>query len=51
MCKWNLLRLAEALDPFVKLEQSSSMVESKFDEFFKQMYYFKMAQKLGFIQK
>lgn len=51
MCKWNLLRLAEALDPFVKLEQSSSLVESKYDEFFKEMYYFKMAQKLGFAKK
>ena len=49
ICKWNLLKLAEALDPVLPFEQSSAYVEQEFDKQFTEFYNTRMAQKLGFI--
>ena len=48
-CKWNLLRLAEALDPLLPLEWSANYVNSHYDELYSATYLGTMARKLGFI--
>ena len=47
-CKWNLMRLSEALDPLLPIEWSSNYVNSHFDELYSQTYLSQMALKLGF---
>lgn len=42
------MRLAEALDPFVPLENSVNFVESNYDAIFNEVYLGRMAEKLGF---
>lgn len=49
MVKWNLNKLAEALDPVIDLEHSTNFVRKNFDELFCSVYNTRMAQKLGFI--
>jgi uncharacterized protein YdiU (UPF0061 family) len=49
VCKYNLLRLSEALDPLLPLEWSSNYINSNFDELYTSSYLGMMARKLGFI--
>ena len=49
VCKFNLMRLAEALDPLLPLAWSSEYLHSKFDELYSTAYLNIMARKLGFI--
>jgi len=49
ICKWNLTKLAEALDPFVDFEFSSNYISKHFDEIYWQARNIKMGQKLGFL--
>ena len=48
-CKWNLMRLSEALDPLLPIEWSSTYVNNRFDELYSQTYLSQMALKLGFV--
>jgi len=47
VCKWNLWKLAEALDPFVPFEKSSAYIEKEYDSIFKEHYYSKMREKVS----
>ena len=47
ICKWNLGKLAEALDPLLPLSESKAFLEENYDVFFKEIYNPKLAQKLG----
>ena len=49
VCKWNLIKLAEALDPVVDIEFSSKFVQDTYEPTFDAHYYARMGQKLGFI--
>ena len=49
MVKWNLMRLADALDPFVELKTSTGFVEENFDNLFSSYYLGTLGKKLGFI--
>lgn len=49
MCKWNLKKLAQALHPFVNLENSLKVLKQNFDKEFEECYYERMGQKLGFL--
>ena len=49
ICKWNLLKLCEALDPLIPLGYSSSYVEEYYSTMYEALYQSKMAEKLGFI--
>jgi uncharacterized protein YdiU (UPF0061 family) len=49
MCKWNLTKLAEALDPIVDIEFSTNYVSQHFDELYWDARNTKMGQKLGFL--
>ena len=51
ICKWNLMKLAEALDPLLPFDKSSEFVKKNFDEFYSSKYLDIMAKKLGFILK
>jgi len=46
--KWNLKKLAEALDPEISKEEGTKFVDDNYDYFFSEMYLGKMAEKLGF---
>ena len=48
-CKWNLLRLSEALDPLLSKDWSHDYVSTHFDELYSRTYLGTMARKLGFI--
>lgn len=48
ICKWNLIKLCEALDPTIDLKFSTSYVNNYYDKFFQSAYDAKMGQKLGF---
>jgi uncharacterized protein YdiU (UPF0061 family) len=48
-CKWNLMRLSEALDPLLPIEWSSNFLNTHFDELYSQTYLGQMALKLGFV--
>ena len=48
MCKWNLHRLAEALEPVLPLETSKKMIEQVYDLNYNRYYYYTMLKKLGF---
>ncbi|TNV81379.1 hypothetical protein FGO68_gene17630 [Halteria grandinella] len=47
-CKYNLKRLAEALDPVVPLAWSMEYIDKKYDEMYSAEYLDMMARKLGF---
>jgi uncharacterized protein YdiU (UPF0061 family) len=49
MCKWDLLKLAEALNPLIDLEFSRNYVKDTFDEHYSSTYLNQMARKLGFV--
>lgn len=49
ICKWNLIKFAEALHPLLDLKESKTYVEEKFDELYSSKYLDIMARKLGFI--
>ena len=49
VCKWNLMRLAEALDPLIPLEESSMYIESHYDELYTAEYLTIMGKKIGVI--
>jgi uncharacterized protein YdiU (UPF0061 family) len=51
VCKFNLMRFAEALDPFLPLEWSSNYLNSRYDEIYSGFYLTLMARKLGLITK
>jgi len=48
VCKWNLKRLAEALDPLLPLEESSQYIDTNYDELYSSEYLSQMGKKLGF---
>lgn len=39
MVKWNLLKLAEALDPYVDQKESKKYVEKQYDTLFNATYF------------
>ena len=47
MCKWNLLKLAEALDPLLPKKDSKDYVNVNYDAYFNDCYRERMVQKLG----
>jgi len=49
--KFDLMRFAEALDPFLPLEWSSNYLNSRYDEIYSGFYLTLMARKLGLITK
>ena len=49
VCKFNLLRLAEALDPLLPVEWSANYANTQFDQIYSEAYLNTMARKLGFI--
>jgi len=49
MCKWNVLKLCEALDPYVDIIASQTFVNDHYDEFYNTAYNSLMASKLGFL--
>mmetsp|Transcript_11215 Transcript_11215/g.18877 ORF Transcript_11215/g.18877 Transcript_11215/m.18877 type:complete len:282 (+) Transcript_11215:742-1587(+) len=49
ICKWNLYKLSEALDPIVDIEPTSNYIRSNFDEVYSHKFYLTMAQKLGLV--
>ncbi|PIK54361.1 Selenoprotein O [Apostichopus japonicus] len=50
ICKWNLSKLAQAIQMVLPLEKSKPAVE-KFDEIFNQLYMQKMRRKLGMVKE
>lgn len=49
ICLWNLIKLAEALDPIVSLKHSKSFAEKVYWEVYNQEYNTKLNKKLGLI--
>ena len=47
MCKWNLIKLAEALDPVLPKRATIEYVKQNYDQFFRETYDTKMVEKLG----
>ncbi|CAH3179204.1 unnamed protein product [Porites lobata] len=51
ICKWNLIKLAEAIKDVLPLERSKAAVEEIYDAEFQKCYMEKMRLKLGLLQK
>ncbi|KAM7433522.1 hypothetical protein ABFA07_016237 [Porites harrisoni] len=51
ICKWNLIKLAEAIKDVLPLERSKAAVEEIYDTEFQKCYMEKMRLKLGLLQK
>ena len=49
ICKWNLFKLCESLDPLIDLEYTTEYIRDNFESLYKEAYYRKMGQKLGFL--
>ena len=49
ICKWNLRKLAEALDPTLPQTVSLPILEAEYDGTFRREYEDRMLQKLGFL--
>jgi uncharacterized protein YdiU (UPF0061 family) len=47
MCKWNLMRLCEALEPIIPIEISRDIVNLEYDRQLQAWYYHTMLRKLG----
>lgn len=50
MCKWNLRKLAEALEPELPRELAEAALEEEFDSEFQRHYLQKMRSKLGLVR-
>lgn len=50
VCKWNLQKLAEALEPELPLALGETIVAEEFDTEFQKHYLQKMRRKLGLVQ-
>lgn len=50
VCKWNLQKLAEALEPELPLALSEAILKEEFDTEFQRHYLQKMRTKLGLIR-
>uniref|UniRef100_A0A8D0N2L3 Selenoprotein O n=1 Tax=Sus scrofa TaxID=9823 RepID=A0A8D0N2L3_PIG len=50
VCKWNLQKLAEALDPALPLELGEAILAEEFDAEFRRYYLQKMRKKLGLVR-
>lgn len=50
ICRWNLIKLAEALDPVLPLHESMLVIESNYTKLFESEYYNIMKRKLGLIK-
>lgn len=50
VCKWNLQKLAEALEPELPLELAEAILAEDYDAEFRRHYLYKMRRKLGLIQ-
>uniref|UniRef100_A0A8C3WEA2 Selenoprotein O n=1 Tax=Catagonus wagneri TaxID=51154 RepID=A0A8C3WEA2_9CETA len=50
VCKWNLQKLAEALDPELPLELGEAILAEEFDPEFRRHYLQKMRRKLGLVR-
>lgn len=50
VCKWNLQKLAEALEPELPLALSEAILKEEFDTEFQRHYLQKMRKKLGLIR-
>ncbi|KAM5250604.1 protein adenylyltransferase SelO, mitochondrial [Hipposideros larvatus] len=50
VCKWNLQKLAEALEPELPLELAEAILAEDYDAEFRRHYLHKMRRKLGLIQ-
>eukprot|EP01038_Epipyxis_sp_PR26KG_P014968 gene14968-20136_t len=51
VCKWNLKKLAEVLDPVIPFEISSNILETNYDNEYKISYLRQMRSKFGFINE
>jgi len=49
ICKWNLEKLAEALDPILDIEFSTNLIREQYDIMYLDFWTTRMAQKLGFL--
>lgn len=49
MVRWDCIKFAEALDPFVDLDFSKNYIDTEFDVFFTAEYLSTLSKKLGFI--
>lgn len=47
ICKWNLGKLAEALDPILPVANSKTFLDAHYYEFYNEVYQPKLAMKLG----
>lgn len=50
VCKWNLQKLAEALEPELPLELGEAIIAEEFDTEFQRHYLQKMRKKLGLVR-
>lgn len=50
VCKWNLQKLAEALEPELPREQGEAILAEEFDAEFGRHYLQKMRRKLGLVR-
>lgn len=50
VCKWNLQKLAEALQPELPLELGEAILAEEFDAEFQRHYMQKMRRKLGLVR-
>lgn len=51
VCKWNLAKLAEALNPLVKFDDSMKILDENYDSEFKMAFESRMRKKIGLIKK
>lgn len=51
ICKWNLLKLAEAIGDALPVSKSKALLENMYDKEFTECYLSKMRKKLGIIHK
>lgn len=47
ICEWNLLKLAEAVDPIIPLAEGKAVISSLYKKEYERVYYEKMICKLG----
>ena len=49
ICKWNLGKLAEALDPVLNLNEAKAFLDKNYWVFYNEVYQTRLAEKLGLV--
>lgn len=50
VCKWNLFKLAEALESHMPMEETAVFIEEEYDKLFYEQYYSKMREKVVYFK-